>query len=84
MYTKPATIQPKKPPSKPTKGKLKKEGKELNIPYWRTLKTGGFLNEKYPGGAEAHIRLLEREGFKIIQKGRKFVVDNYEKHLIDM
>lgn len=61
-----------------------KEGKDLNIPYWRTLKTGGFLNEKYPGGAEAHIRLLEREGFKIIQKGRKFVVDNYEKHLIDM
>jgi alkylated DNA nucleotide flippase Atl1 len=61
-----------------------KEGKDLNIPYWRTLKAGGFLNEKYPGGAEAHIRLLEREGFKIIQKGRKFVVDNYQKHLIDM
>jgi len=61
-----------------------KEGKDLNIPYWRTLKTRGFLNEKYPGGAEAHKRLLEREGFKIIQKGRKFVVDNYEKHLFDM
>ena len=50
-----------------------KEGKSLNIPYWRTLKADGFLNEKYPGGAEAHKRLLEREGFKIIQKGRKFV-----------
>ena len=22
-----------------------KEGKSLNIPYWRTVKTGGFLNE---------------------------------------
>jgi len=29
-----------------------KEGKNLNIPYWRTLKANGFLNEKYPGGAE--------------------------------
>lgn len=61
-----------------------KEGKGLNIPYWRTLKSGGFLNEKYPGGAWAHKKLLEREGFKIIQKGRKFVVGSYEKYLIDI
>ena len=60
------------------------EGKSLNIPYWRTLKTGGFLNEKYPGGAEAHKRLLEEKGFKILQKGRKFVVKDYEKYLIPM
>jgi hypothetical protein len=61
-----------------------KEGKGLNIPYWRTLKTGGFLNEKYPGGTEAHKKSLEKEGFKIIQKGRKFVVDTYEKYLIEV
>jgi hypothetical protein len=61
-----------------------KEGKSLNIPYWRTLKTGGFLNEKYPGGAENHKKLLEKEGFKIIQKGRKFVVNDYEKYLADV
>jgi hypothetical protein len=41
------------------------------------------LNEKYPGGAEAHKRLLEKEGYKIIQKGRKFVVKDYEQYLID-
>jgi len=61
-----------------------KEGKSLNIPYWRTLKAGGFLNEKYPGGAEAHKRLLEKEGLKILQKGRKFIVGDHEKYLIDM
>lgn len=61
-----------------------KENKGLNIPYWRTLKAGGFLNEKYPGGAEAHKRLLEKEGFKILQKGRKLFVNDYEKYLIDM
>jgi prolipoprotein diacylglyceryltransferase len=27
-----------------------KAGKGLDVPYWRTLKAGGFLNEKYPGG----------------------------------
>ncbi|MEM3549920.1 MAG: MGMT family protein [Candidatus Bathyarchaeia archaeon] len=61
-----------------------KEGKNLNIPYWRTLKAGGFLNEKYPGGAEAHKKLLEKEGFNIIQRGRKFLVNEYEKYLADV
>ncbi len=61
-----------------------REGKSLNIPYWRTLKVGGLLNEKYPGGSEAHKKLLEKEGFKILQKGRKFVVNDYEKHLLGM
>ncbi|MBO3842960.1 MAG: MGMT family protein [Candidatus Brockarchaeota archaeon] len=61
-----------------------KEGRDLNVPYWRTLKSGGFLNEKYPGGAEAHRKLLEKEGFKIIWKGRKLVVKDYEKYLVDV
>jgi hypothetical protein len=61
-----------------------KEGRDLNIPYWHTLKSGGFLNEKYPGGVEAHRKLLQNEGLKIIQKGRKFFVDSYEKHLIEV
>ncbi|MEM2930794.1 MAG: MGMT family protein [Thermoproteota archaeon] len=58
-----------------------KEGRDLGIPYWRTLKAGGFLNEKYPGGAENHKKLLEKEGFKVVQKGRKLVVKDYEKQL---
>ena len=37
------------------------QGKNLNIPYWRTLKADGYLNEKYPGGAEAQKNLLESE-----------------------
>lgn len=53
------------------------EGKGLNIPYWRTLKADGFLNEKYPGGAKSHKRLLEKEGHKIFQKGKKFKVVNF-------
>ncbi|KPK83003.1 MAG: hypothetical protein AMS27_13390 [Bacteroides sp. SM23_62_1] len=57
------------------------EGKILGIPYWRTLKADGYLNEKYPGGIEAQQRLLEKEGFKIIRKGKKSFVENYQNYL---
>jgi len=45
-------------------------------PYWRTLKKEGELNEKYPLGIDAHKRLLESEGHKVFQKGKKFFVEN--------
>ena len=58
------------------------EGKTLNIPYWRTLKTDGFLNPKYPGGQQEHKRMLEQEGHKVVQKGKNFFVQGYQKHLM--
>jgi alkylated DNA nucleotide flippase Atl1 len=58
------------------------QGKDLNIPYWRTLKADGFLNEKYPGGAEAQKEKLENEGFIVIQKGKKYFVQNYQNSLV--
>lgn len=61
-----------------------KRGKSLDIPYWRTLKVGGFLNEKYPGGLESHRELLEKEGFSVVQKGKRFVVSDYERYLGDV
>jgi hypothetical protein len=30
-------------------------------PYWRILKRGGKFNEKHPGGADSHRKLLEAE-----------------------
>lgn len=56
-------------------------------PYWRTLKSGGELNGKYPGGIEAQIRMLENEGHTVIQKGRKnikYYVKDYERFLFDL
>ena len=61
-----------------------KEGKSLDIPYWRTLKADEFLNEKYPGGQEAHKRLLEGENFRVIARGKKYQVDDYEKYLMKL
>lgn len=51
-------------------------------PWWRTLKSSGELNEKYPGGVENQKKLLEQEGHKIIQKGKRFLVVDYEKFLV--
>ncbi|MDH5482024.1 MAG: MGMT family protein [Candidatus Bathyarchaeota archaeon] len=59
----------------------RQKGDKNITPYWRTLKTGGVINEKYPGGAESQKKILEREGHKVIQKGKKYVVFNYEKLL---
>ena len=61
-----------------------KEGKSLDIPYWRTLKAGGVLNEKYPGGQEAHKRLLEGEDFRIVARGKKYQVVDYQKYLVKL
>ena len=63
-----------------------KEGAKRVTPYWRTLKTGGILNEKYPGGLENLRKRLEAEGHRVIQKGRSrhFMVADFEKRLVDV
>jgi len=57
------------------------EGKKNITSYWRTLKAGGVINEKYPGGVEGQKKLLEEEGHKVIQKGNKYVITDFEKYL---
>ena len=53
-------------------------------PYWRTLRAGGVINPKYPGGIEGQIKLLENEGHKVIRKGQRYIVTDYEKSLIKL
>ena len=57
----------------------RQEGKKDTTPYWRTLKTGGVINPKYPGGVESQKKLLEKEGHKVIQKGKRYIVADYQK-----
>ena len=54
------------------------EGNRVTVPYWRTLKAKGELNPKYPGGIVLQKKYLESEGHKVIQKGKRFLVENYE------
>ena len=58
-------------------------GEKEFTPYWRTLKTDGQLNAKYPGGAAGQKKLLEAEGHKVVRKGKVQVVAEYEKALCD-
>jgi alkylated DNA nucleotide flippase Atl1 len=57
------------------------EGKDRVTPYWRTLKTGGELNPKYPGGLTALRQRLEAEGHRVVAKGKRLFVVDYEKRL---
>lgn len=60
----------------------KAEGEKDITPYWRTIKTGGILNEKYPGGVEAQKKLLEKEGYTVVRKGKNCIVADFEKYLV--
>lgn len=54
-------------------------GAKKITPYWRTLKNGGELNAKYPGGIPALKKLLRLEGHRVVAKGKKFYVADFEK-----
>jgi len=65
---------------------MEKEGKKRITPYWRTLKTGGVLNEKCPGGLDNLKRRLQSEGHTVISKGRSkhFMVKDFERSLVNI
>lgn len=62
----------------------KAEGEKDITPYWRTIKTGGILNEKYPGGVETQKKLLEKEGYTVVRKGKNCIVADFEKYLVKL
>lgn len=60
---------------------------EDKTPYWRTLKAGGELNPKYPGGIETQRALLESEGHTVVQRGRtniRYFVKDYEEAVFEL
>jgi alkylated DNA nucleotide flippase Atl1 len=54
-------------------------GKKRITPYWRTLKSGGELNPKYPGGVEGQKARLVAEGHTVLCRGKRFFVKEYER-----
>ena len=62
------------------------EGEQNITPYWRTLKVGGELNPKYPGGINAQAERLREEGHTIEPgKGKKPPkVRGFEKALVEV
>lgn len=57
------------------------DGRKRITPFWRTLKTGGEINPKYPGGVEAIAKRLKAEGHKVVHKGKRFFVPDYQRAL---
>jgi len=54
-------------------------GKKRITPFWRTLKAGGEVNPKYPGGVKAVVKRLHAEGHKMVTKGKRTLVRDFEK-----
>lgn len=62
------------------------EGKHNITPYWRTVKVGGHLNEKYPRGLEAQAARLQAEGHTIEpdRTGKPKKVKDFERALVEV
>ena len=58
------------------------EGTKRITPYWRTLKSNGELNPKYPGGVSNVRQRLVAEGHKVVQRGKRFFVLDYETSVV--
>ena len=56
-------------------------GEKKTTPFWRTLKSGGELNLKYPGGIGVLKRKLRAEGHTVKEKGKRFFVEEFGQHL---
>jgi len=65
-------------------GEDEMEGKKRITAYWRTLKAGGELNAKYPGGLEGQRERLESEGHEVVARGKRLFVRDHERALIDL
>lgn len=57
-------------------------GRATITPYWRALKAGGELNPKYPGGIQNLMNRLEAEGHVVVQRGKRYFVEDHERKLV--
>jgi len=57
-------------------------GKKNITPFWRTLKSNGELNPKYPGGIEFQSDQLSHEGFEIDISQKNPRVKDFENYLV--
>ncbi len=61
---------------------MREQGQKDITPYWRTVKAGGELSDKFPGGIEAQAEKLKAEGHLVVAKGKKMRVVDFEKKLV--
>lgn len=61
-----------------------KKGEKKITPWWRTIKSTGELNPKFPGGIREQAKRLTKEGVMIIPGKKKdsVVVKDFEKYCV--
>jgi alkylated DNA nucleotide flippase Atl1 len=61
-----------------------KAGKKRITSWWRTIKSDGELNPKFPGGVKEQAKRLRKEGLVIIAGRKKstMMVKDFQKHTI--
>jgi hypothetical protein len=59
-------------------------GQTGTTPYWRTLKSDGQLNPKYPSGIAAARRRLRSEGHTVVKRGQNYFVKNFQSSLVNL
>lgn len=59
-------------------------GRRRITPYWRTLKSTGEINPKYPGGVAAARRRLQAEGHTVRRKGARWLVVDFDQKLMPL
>lgn len=59
------------------------EGRKRITPYWRTLKTGGEVNPKYPGGIKNVRARLAAEGHRVVAKGKRYFVADFAEAVVE-
>jgi hypothetical protein len=59
-----------------------RDGARVITPYWRTLKSGGELNPRFPGGLSSLEEKLQREGHQVTRRGKRAFVADFEKSLV--
>jgi hypothetical protein len=59
------------------------EGRVRITPYWRTLKAGGELNPKYPGGIKNLRTRLAAEGHRVVKRGKGYFVVDFVRALVE-
>lgn len=60
---------------------MRARGDKKITPWWRTLKPGGVLNEKFPGGAEGQRAHLVAEGFTVTKVRGRYMVEGFDARI---
>src|SRR5262245_15710040 len=58
-----------------------RQGRRPVAPYWRLRKNSGELNPRYPGGVANLRARLAAEGHRVVQRGQRHFVADYERAL---